>query len=39
MRESDERFQALADDICVRQPNLVGQDFPGRIEQGLRGEG
>jgi hypothetical protein len=39
MRESNECFQALADDIRVRQADLVGKDFPGRIKQGLRGEG
>ena len=33
MREGDERFEAFADNIRVRQPDLVGQDFPGRIEK------
>jgi len=33
-KERDQGFQALADDIHMRQPRFVGQDFPGGIEQG-----
>ena len=39
LRESNERFQALADDIRVREPDVMGQDFPRRIEKGRRGGG
>src|ERR1035441_4316859 len=39
LSECDERFQALADDVRVRQPDVVGQDFPGRVEEGLEGRG
>jgi hypothetical protein len=38
-RERDESFQALADDIRVREPDVMGQDFPRRIEKGRRGRG
>ena len=35
LREGNERFQAFADDIGVRQSRFVRQHFPGRVEERL----